>query len=90
MYQLTDRPSWLLGGALAIAIAVWRPWFTTTWWKAMIAAPLLVIFMASMTQLFIERVLSFSAVESPARRVAKLLSSVIVIALLFFGFRACG
>ena len=90
MYQLTDRPSWLLGGALAIVVAVWRPWFTTVWWKAIIAAPLLVIFMASVSQLFIERVLSFGAVESQARRVAKLLSSAIVIALLFFGLRACG
>jgi hypothetical protein len=90
MYKLMDRPSWLIGGALAIAIAVWRPWFTTAWWKALFAAPILVIFMASVAQIFIERVLTFGAVESQARRIAKLLSSVIVIALLFFGFRACG
>ena len=49
MYQLTDRPSWLIGGVLAIGIAIWRPWFTTSWWKALIAAPILSLIMASVT-----------------------------------------
>ena len=90
MYQLTDRPSWLLGGGLAVGIALWRPWFTTTWWKALIAAPLLVIFMASMSQLFIERVLTLHQAESRVVMAARLTTSVLVLAVLFFGFRACG
>ena len=90
MYQLMDRPSWLIGGVLAIGIAAWRPWFTTSWWKVLIAAPVLSLVMASVAQLFVERALSFSAEESPARRVAKAFSSLIALSLLFFGFRACG
>jgi len=90
MYQLTDRPSWVVGGVLAIGIAIWRPWFTTSWWKALIAAPILSLVMASVAQIFIERVVSFGVIESPARRIAKVLSSLIVLSLLFLGFRACG
>jgi len=90
MYQVTDRPSWLIGGVLAIGIAVWRPWFTTSWWKVLIAAPVLSLVMASVAQLFIERALSFGAEDSSARRAAKALSSLIVLSLLFLGFRACG
>jgi hypothetical protein len=90
VYQLADKPSWVIGGALAIAIAVWRPWFTTSWWKALIAAPALCLFMSSVAMIFIGRLASSHAVTSPAARIARMLSSLIVLAALFFGFRSCG
>jgi hypothetical protein len=89
VYQLADKPSWVIGGALAIGIAVWRPWFTTSWWKALIAAPLLCLFMSSVAMIFIGRLVSSNIADTPAARIARMFSSVIVLAALFFGFRAC-
>jgi hypothetical protein len=43
VYNLLDRVSWIVGGALALAVGFWRPWFISTWWKAAIFAPILCI-----------------------------------------------
>lgn len=91
VYEMTDRPSWIIGGVLAVAIGLWRPWFTESWWKALIVGPLLVISMASTAQTFLGRSLSFDKTKAtPYLRVARVVSSLLVLLIMFLGFRACG
>lgn len=89
VYQITDRLSWGIGGLLAIGIGVWKPWFTTTWWKAALFAFLLPVLMSSFAQMFLGSLLTMET-ENKTRIVSRLMTLFIMGSLVFFGIRACG
>lgn len=89
VYQLIDRLTWISGGGIAIAIGIWKPWFTTTWWKALIFGPLLVILMASVTQVVFGSILTIDTTDK-TRIVSRLIAVGIFVGLTVLGLRACG
>lgn len=89
VYQLIDRFTWISGGVLAVAIGFWKPWFTTTWWKAAFFGPFLLILMASVTQMVLGSLLTMDTTDK-TKIVSRLLSLGIFVGLTVFGLRACG
>jgi len=89
VYQLIDRVTWISGGVIAIAVGFWKPWFTTTWWKALIFAPLLVILMASLTQVVLGSILTIDT-KDKTRMVSHLIVLGLFVGMAILGLRACG
>ncbi len=85
VYQLLDRVSWIFGGALAIAIGFWNPWFTTTWWKAIINSLWIFFLMSSLPMVFLGDALYESKLP-----ITRVLTHLVLGSVLFFLFRACG
>ena len=90
MNELTDRPGWILGAAGALIIAFWRPWFTDTWWKAIIFAPVLLICLAAFSRSALGVFLQPRDGEHTVSTVSRFLSLAMLSAVVFFVLRSCG
>ena len=88
-YEFTDRLSWIIGGILTIVIGFWRPWFTTTWWKAILSSIFIFFLISGLSQAFIGSLLKID-LEDKTKTVSRLLAVGIMFAILFFLFRFCG
>lgn len=89
-YEAADRLSWLLGAALSIGVALWRPWFTETYVKAGLSAVLLLPFFASIGLNGLASFYQARQEEDGVTRWSRRVASVLVIGLLLFAFRSCG
>ena len=89
VYQLTDRISWIIGGLLAIGIGFWKPWFTGTWWKALLFSPVLLISMSSFVQLLLGSLLTIDT-RDKIRIVSRLITLMIFVVGVFLFLRSCG
>src|SRR5262245_42706893 len=88
IYQMLDQPSWVVGGILAIAIGFWKPWFTTSWWKAILSSFFLPIVMASVGGAFLGLLLTMDTSHTRLV-VARLTILSILVILTFLCLRAC-
>jgi hypothetical protein len=89
VYNLLDRISWIAGGAVALAVGFWRPWFMTTWWKAAIFAPVLC---TAFSSFFLSGVGSMLTTKTnDSRRIAaQLIVRIVGLLAVFFALRSCG
>jgi len=89
VYQLTDRLSWIAGGLLVVGIGFWRPWFTTSWWKAVLLAPLLCVLFAGLAQVFLGSLMTIDTTDR-IRIASRLITLAIFLGTVFLSLRACG
>lgn len=88
-YEVADRPSWIVGAVLAIGIAVWRPWFTESYFRAVVSAVLLLPFLSSIGLNLVGGLVQKSTSSEHPRR-SSLFGNLVMLTLGFLALRACG
>lgn len=86
--QEADRRGWLVGSLAAVGIGVWQPWFSSSWWKAIIFAHLLSIGMAVLSNVLLGPLLIAEKIEG-SRVISRLITLVIIFGVAALSYRAC-
>lgn len=84
IYNMLDRISWLIGGFLTTATGLWKPWFTNTWWKAVLLAPVLVTAYSALFLSMMGTSLANMQANKTSRLITGLFLRIIVLLLIFY------
>jgi hypothetical protein len=68
----------------------WRPWFTDSWWKAILSSLFFVTFFGGTAQMLVGRFIpSTTSGENDKSTAVKLFSTLMFAALVFLILRSC-